>query len=225
MITQRIDDLKEKLMTQNAIVKTMLEKSISGLMKKDAALLNQVIHTDEPEVNALEVEIDAACTNIIALYHPEAKDLRTVLMMLKMNSDFERMGDSVVNICESALYLIERPQVKEFIHIPQMAEETTAMLKDSIRAFIDGDVALARDVCRRDDIVDDHADTIFNELMALMMKDPSTIERSFHILRISHNLERIADHTTNIAEDVVFISEGKVIKHHLEDGNDPHRAR
>lgn len=222
MIKERILELKEKLTAENALVKTMIEESIQGLIEKDAAKLTRVMKKHEPNVNWMEVDIDAACTNIIALYHPEAKDLRTVLMLLKMNNDFERMGDAAVNMCESAMFLIERPQLKPFDHIPRMADAAIAMLKDSMKAFLDADMILARDVCKRDDIVDDFAESIFAELMTLMTNDSASIERALNIIRISHNLERIADLSTNIAEDAIFITEGKVIKHHIEDGKDPH---
>ncbi|MEK6795451.1 MAG: phosphate signaling complex protein PhoU [Spirochaetota bacterium] len=222
MIKERILELKEKLTAENALVKKMIEESVQGLIERDAAKLSTVIKKHEPNVNWMEVDIDAACTNIIALYHPEAKDLRTVLMLLKMNNDFERMGDAAVNMCESAMFLIERPQLKPFDHIPKMAEATITMLKDSMRSFIESDVALARAVCKSDDIVDDYAESIFKELVALMTSDPTSIERALNIIRISHNLERIADLSTNIAEDAIFITEGKVIKHHVEDGKDPH---
>jgi phosphate transport system protein len=191
----------------------MIEKSIRGLLNKDKALLLEVLQVDEPRTNEMEIEIDEMCINLIARFQPEARDLRTIIMILKMNNDLERIGDMAVNISESALYLIERPQVKPMIDLPKMAEETIQMLKDGIDSFIKSDAKLAKSVCERDDIVDAYRDQILRELITYMISDPTTIERAIHIERISRNLERIADLATNIGEDVVYIVEGKIIKH------------
>jgi phosphate transport system protein len=183
------------------------------LLNKDKKLLLEIIEVDEPQTNDAEIEIDEMCINLIARFQPEAKDLRTIMMILKMNNDLERIGDMAVNISESALFLIERPQVKPLIDLPKMAEETIQMLRDSIDSFIKGDSKLAQSVCERDDIVDAYRDQILRELITYMISDPTTIERAIHIERISRNLERIADLATNIGEDVVYIVEGRVIKH------------
>ena len=131
-----------------------------------------------------------------------------------MNNDLERMGDEAVNIAESSLFLIERPPVKPLIDIPRMAQEAMGMLRDSLSSLIREDTALASSVCQRDDVVDSLRDQILRELITYMASDPSTIERSLHLLRISRSLERIADLSTNICEDVIYMVEGKVIKHH-----------
>jgi phosphate transport system protein len=187
------------------------------LINKEKELLLNIIKDDEPKSNLLEIELDELCINLIGQYQPKAKDLRTILMILKMNNDLERIGDMAVNISESSLFIIERPMVKPLIDIPRMAEETIKMLKDSIDSFITGEVMLAKSVCERDDVVDKLRDQILRELITFMSSDPSTIERSIHLIRISRDLERIADLSTNICEDVLYIEEGRVIKHHLEE--------
>jgi phosphate transport system protein len=213
MFYEKLNRLKEKIIEQGNLVESMIEKSIRGLLNKDKALLLEVLQVDEPRTNEIEIEIDEMCINLIARFQPEARDLRTIIMILKMNNDLERIGDMAVNISESALYLVERPQVKPMIDLPKMAEETIQMLKDGIDSFIKGDAKLAKSVCERDDIVDAYRDQILRELITYMISDPTTIERVIHIERISRNLERIADLATNIGEDVVYIVEGKIIKH------------
>jgi phosphate transport system protein len=213
MFYEKLNRLKEKIIEQGNLVESMIEKSIRGLLNKDKALLLEVLQVDEPRTNEMEIEIDEMCINLIARFQPEARDLRTIIMILKMNNDLERIGDMAVNISESALYLIERPQVKPMIDLPKMAEETIQMLKDGIDSFIRSDAKLAKSVCERDDIVDAYRDQILRELITYMISDPTTIERAIHIERISRNLERIADLATNIGEDVVYIVEGKIIKH------------
>lgn len=213
MFYEKLNKLKEKIIEQGNLVESMIEKSIRGLINKDKALLLEVIQIDEPRTNEAEIEIDEMCINLIARFQPTAQDLRTIIMILKMNNDLERIADMAENISESALFLIERPMVKPLIDLPKMAEETMRMLKDSIDSFIKNDPKLAKSVCERDDIVDAYRDQILRELITYMISDPTTIERAIHLERISRNLERIADLATNIGEDVVYIVEGKVIKH------------
>ena len=194
----------------------MIERSVRGLLEKEGDLLREVIERDEPRANDWEIRMDELCANTIAQFQPRARDLRTLLMALGMNKDLERMGDHAVNIAESALYLIERPAVKPLLDIPRMAEEARAMVRDCLVSFLDGDVKLAKNVCERDDIVDGLAKQILRELVTYMTSDPSTIERGLHLLDIAGNIERIADLSTNIGEDVIFMIEGRVIKHHKE---------
>ncbi|OGS17003.1 MAG: phosphate transport system regulatory protein PhoU [Elusimicrobia bacterium RIFOXYA2_FULL_50_26] len=219
MLAERLLSLKKQLVEYSGVIESMVGKSMKGLLLKNKAFLVEVIEQDEPKVNELEVEVDELCTNMIAQYQPRAKDLRMILMALKMNNDLERMGDHAVNIAESGLYLIERPQVKPFKDIPLMSEAVMSMLKDCIDAFVNGDAQLAKSVCERDNVVDDFKDKILAELVHIMNVDPSAIERSLHLLRISGNLERIADLSTNIGEEVMFMVEGRVIKHHHKEEN------
>jgi phosphate transport system protein len=213
MLEKRIVVLKRELMGFAGLVEHMIGESTSGLLRKDREALLSIIENEEPRANAYELELDELCIRLIAQYEPKAKDLRTIIMALKMNNDLERMGDHAVNIAESALYLIERPPVKPLVDIPRMAEEVIAMLRDGLRAFVDQDAVRAKSVCERDDTVDNLADQIRLELARHMAQDPATIERALHLLKIAANLERIADLSTNICEEVIFMAEGRVIKH------------
>jgi phosphate transport system protein len=216
MLEEKIVSLRRELIEYAILVEDMIDKSIHGLQKKDQKLLTGVIEKEEPKANDYEILIDELCTTTIAKFEPKAKDLRTILMILKMNNDLERIADHAVNIAESGLFLIERPSVKPLIDIPRMAEVSVNMLKDSINGYINEDTALARSVCERDSTVDGLADQILRELITIMSIDRTTIERSIHLLTISRNLERIADLSTNICEDVIFMVEGRVIKHHQD---------
>jgi len=217
MLEEKLTELKKSLIEYANLVEHMIKESIEGLLQKEKYMLQDVIENEEPKANAMEMHLDELCTSMIARYEPRAKDLRTVLMVLKMNNDLERIGDHAVNIAESSLFLIERPQVKPLIDIPNMAKIVMQMLKNSINSFVNEDAKLAKSVCERDDIVDGLRDQILRELITFMTSDPSTIERSLHLIRISSNLERIADLSTNICEDVIFMVAGRVIKHHAEE--------
>ncbi|MBN1899655.1 MAG: phosphate signaling complex protein PhoU [Spirochaetes bacterium] len=219
MLNEKLIQLKESVIHEATMVEEMIRKSIKGLIEKDKKNLEEVIKKQEGRVNKAEIDIDEKCINLIALYQPEARDLRTILMILKMNNDLERMGDQAVNISESALFLIEKPFIKPFIDIPRMAEEASNMLKDSITSFINEDVKLAQDVVKRDNIVDNLQTQIIRELVTFMISDTTTIERCLHIIRISHNIERIADLSTNICEDTIFMVSGKNIKHFKKKDN------
>jgi phosphate transport system protein len=214
---EKIINLKRELIEYATLVEGMIEKSIKGLLKKEKGLLIEVIESDEPKANDLEIKLDEMCTTMIAQYQPKAKVLRTILMILKINNDLERMADHAVNIGESSLLLIERPQLKPLDDIQKMAEVTESMLADSINSFVNEDARLARDVCERDNIVDELRDKITKKLIDIMCLDCSAIKPSIHLLIIARNLERIADLSTNFAEDVIFMVKGKVIKHQREE--------
>ncbi|OQB69302.1 MAG: hypothetical protein BWX91_00561 [Spirochaetes bacterium ADurb.Bin133] len=213
MITAKIIDLKKSILFQAATIEKMIGKAIKGLVEKNRKLLNEVIEEDEELVNKYDISIDEKCVALLALYHPEAKDLRTVITISKMGIDLERIGDSAVNIAESALYLISKPAVKPFKTLPKLADETIKMLDGSINAFVNEDAESAIEICRSDYIVNEMRDQIIRELITYMATDPHAIERSIHLIRISDNLERVADLSTNIAEDTVYIATGKIIKH------------
>lgn len=214
MLHQELERLKEMLIESATLVQAMIERSIEGLLKRDRDLLLRVIEVDEPRENNLEIEIDEKGIELIARYQPQAKDLRTIVMILKMNNDLERMGDEAVNISQSAIFLIDKPLVKPLIDIPRMAEESIRMVRDSLNAFLTENPDLAKEVCIRDSVVDGLRDQIWRELITFMASDPSTIERALHLLRISRCLERVADLATNLAEDTVYIVKGEIIKHH-----------
>jgi phosphate transport system protein len=220
MLEAKMVALRKELIEYATHVEGMIDKSITGLMRKDSPTLTEVIEKDEPKANESEIAIEELCTTMIAQYEPRAKDLRTILMVMKMNNDLERVGDHAVNIAECSLFLIERPSLKPLLDIPRMAEESVGMLKDAIEAFIKEDALLAAMVCERDNIVDNLGQQILRELITFMSADSTTIERSMRLLNIARNLERIGDLSTNISEDVIFMVEGRVIKHHKdqEDG-------
>ena len=218
MLEEKMVDLKRELTEFSALVRSMIEHSVEGLLKNRRQLLLDVIEKDEPRANDWEITLDELCIYTIAQFTPRAKDLRTILMALRMNNDLERMADHAVNIAEDALILIERPQVKPLLDIPRMAEEANGMVRDSLLSFLHEDAALAKSVCKRDNIVDGCEKQVLRELITYMTADPSTIERGLHLLNISRNLERIADLSTNIGEDVIFMVEGRVIKHHRDEG-------
>ena len=166
------------------------------------------------KANRFELDIDEACTNLIAQFQPMARELRTILVVYDMNAALERMGDHAVNISKNALDLIQVPPIKPFIDIPRMNELVRGMLADVLDAFINEDPQLAMEVCCRDSIIDDLRDQILRELITFMTENPSIISGCINILRIAENLERIADLATNIAEDTIFMLQGRVIKHH-----------
>lgn len=213
LLETKIAELKAQLLTMAAIVEEMVSNSIKSLVSKDKALAEQVIRTDEVRVNQLEIENEDSAINLMALYQPEASNLRTIAMVIKLNNDLERIGDHAENIAEAALFLIDKPPVKPLIDLPRMAEIAISMLKDSLDAFTHADAELARSVCTRDSAVDELNRAIKAELMEHMSRDPSTIERAMKLLMISLNLERVADLATNIAEDVIYIVTGQDIKH------------
>ena len=209
----KIAELKQQLFTMAGIVEEMIANSIKSLVAKDAALAEQVIGSDEDRVNRLELENEDAAINLMALYQPEASNLRTIAMIIKINNDLERLGDHAENIAEAALFLMARPAVKPLVDIPKMADNAIAMLKDSLDAFTRNDAELARSVCARDAVVDELNDTVKRDLAKVMSSDASTIDRALKMMMVSLNLERIADLATNIAEDVIYIATGEVIKH------------
>jgi len=219
MLIAKIDDLKRQIIQYSAHVEKMIEKSIRGLVLQNEDLLNSVIKKDENKANILELELDRTCTTLIAQYQPMGKDLRTVLMIYDMSNAFERMGDHAVNISESALPLIKHEKIKPFIDIPRMSEITIKMLNDCIEAFVNESSKIAKEVCKRDSMINGIRAQILRELITFMAENPSIISDCLHILRIADNLERIADLTTNICEDVIFIKKGKVAKHNKQKNN------
>jgi phosphate transport system protein len=213
MLTERIDLIRKKLIDFGVLVEQMIDKSLKGLTEREVSILVEVIEKDEPKANRFELELDELCTTSIAQFQPKAKDLRVILMVMKINNDLERLADHAVNIAESSLFLVERPPVKPLLDIPRMAQIAVNMLKNSISAFINEDIESAYNVLVKDSEVDGLKDQVMRELIVLMSSSPPTIERAFQLIRISSNLERIADLSTNICEDIIFMVQGKVVKH------------
>ena len=208
--------VKDDLVRTAGLAEAAVGLSVKALVGRDAELARGVIASDDA-IDALEIEIDELCLRTMALYQPEAKDLRLLAMALKINNDIERIGDQAVNIAESTLELLKEPLLKPLIDIPRMADLAQRMVKESLDAFIQQDAARARAVCRQDDEVDRYDDQVFRELLTYMMEDPKAITRAVNLILVSRHLERIADHATNIAEDVIYLVEGQTIKHHAHD--------
>ena len=215
-IDLELNRLKDELVRMAGLAEAAIGLAVKALVSRDAEAARQVIASDGA-INTLEMEIDELCLRTMALYQPEAKDLRLLAMALKINNDLERMGDQAVNIAERTLELLKEPLLKPLIDIPRMAEVAQRMVKESIDAFVHQDPARARAVCLQDDEVDRYDDQIFRELLTYMMEDPKAITRSVNLILVSRHLERIADHATNIAEDVIYMVQGKNIKHHALD--------
>jgi len=201
MLEERLISLKRELIEYATLVENMVEKAIKGLLENDKSYPLEVIEKDEPRTDRYEVELDEKCVRIIAQFQPMAIDLRTILMMLEMNRDLERIGDLSASMSHSTIFLIERPQVKPYIDLPRMSEIVQSMIKEGVNAFIENDSQLAREVFKRDRMVNGLRDQIIRELLTFMSSDPSTIQRSFHLISLALDLERIGDHATNICED------------------------
>lgn len=214
MIEEKLKNIYEEILKMAALAEEMVKLSVKSIVEKKMALTDKVINELEPQVNELEIKIDDLAIETLALYTPQAKNLRKISMIIKMVIDLERVGDAAVNIAEFARELIPQADVKPYIDLPRMTEIATQMLDDSITAFINEDTKLGREICQRDDIVDKLNEQIIRELITYMLSDPKTINRAILIIRVSENVERIADQATNIGEYVVYIGEGKVIKHH-----------
>ncbi|BAL80721.1 phosphate signaling complex protein PhoU [Caldisericum exile] len=214
MLEDRLKELTEKILKMSSIAEEMVKLSVRAIVEKRMDWAEKVINELEPQVNELEIEIDDFAIETLALYAPQAKNLRKVAMIIKMVKDLERVGDLSVNIAEFGRELIPQPDVKPYIDLPRMTETALQMLDDAITAFVNEDSKLGREICIRDDIVDQLNDQIIRELITYMLSDPRTINRAILIIRVSENVERIADQATNIGEYVVYIGEGKVIKHH-----------
>ena len=218
-----LEELRGALLQMGGIAEEMIHYAVKILVERDDSFIDEV-RKSEDRVNRLHIEIDERCLRLIALHQPAAGDLRLIAAALKINSDIERIADQAVNIAETSVILSGLPKIR-LGDIPRMVELATEMTRDSLDAFSRKDVELAHSVIARDDEEDRLKSETFNELIQLMQADASTIQRAMEIILISRNLERIADHATNIAEDVIFMVLGKDIRHHAEDQEkDPQHA-
>ncbi len=209
-----LKELRQKLLQMADTAQEMIGLAIKALVERKKDLTDRVF-TLEDTVNHTEVEIEEEVLRLMALRQPIARDLRLLTAVLKINNDLERVADQAVNISETVVFLLKEPPLKPLIDIPQMALLAQKMIKNSLEAFVREDSKLAHQVCGDDDEVDRLNDQLFRELLTYMIQDPKNITRSLDLILISRNLERIADHATNISEDVIFIVEGKNIKHHI----------
>ncbi len=211
---EELDALKQTLLAMGALVEDQIRRVMQALVERDDALARQVIERDR-QVNAYDVEVDEKCVELLALHQPAAGDLRFLTTAMKIVTDLERIGDQAVNIAQRALELNQEPQLKPYIDLPRMADKAQRMVRDSLDAFVARDAALARQVCARDSEVDALKEQIFRELLTYMMADPTTIPRAIRLILVSRFLERVADHATNIAEMVIYMIEGQMVRHTL----------
>ncbi len=219
---QELAALKERLLHMGGRAEAIVQKAVEAVKRRDSALASEVV-SDDKAMDALEIELDERCVSLLALRQPLAVDLRFITAALKITNDLERVGDHAVNIAVSALRLASEPQLKPLVDIPRMAQLASGMLHDALDAFVRQDAATARRLVRRDDEVDSLNRQLFRELVSYMIEDPTTITRAMELVNVARNLERVADLATNVAEEVVFIAEARVIKHHpeeLEAGDD-----
>jgi phosphate transport system protein len=209
---EELAELKNKLLRMAGLAEDQIDKALAALVTRDATLARKVIERDH-QINALDVEIDEDSIRLLALHQPAARDLRLITTAMKIATELERISDLAENVCERAIELGEEPQLKPYIDIPRMGNLARTMVAESIDAFVKGDAILARKVLRDDDFVDDLMEQLFRELLSFMIEDPHTISRAIRLSFISKYLERMADHATNIAELVVYLVEGKIIRH------------
>lgn len=212
----KLSAVKVRLLTMSGEAEAALGLAVEALLERDADKARQVIANDRA-IDNMEMEIEEQCINLLALQQPMARDLRMLTSALKIANDLERVGDHAVNIAQSAERLAAARAIAPEPEIVEMARLSREMLSDALEAFIRGDAAGGRDVCLRDDKVDGLHRSVFRILLTHMMEDPHTISTGMELFLVSRNLERVADLATNIGEDVVFLVEGKSIKHHAED--------
>ena len=212
---EELEELKDKLLEMSGLVESAVYRSVLVLTEGDSEQAQQVLK-NERRINQMEIEIDDAATSLLALQQPMAIDLRFLTAAIKINNDLERMGDLAVNIVERALTLMQQPTVKPLIDIPHMGKLVESMVRKSLDAFVRKDPELARNVLASDDAVDDLRDTIYQELIRTMQDEPNNTPQCVNLMFVARNLERIADHATNVAEDVLFLVQGVDVRHHAE---------
>ena len=212
----QLQELKGRLVAMGTAAESMIERAVKSLLERDASRLPDIFKTEQ-EVNELHIEVDERVINLIALHHPVATDLRMAVMCSKIAGELERIGDQAVNICQNTTELLRYPPLRPLIDIPLMAEIARRMLRESLDAFVRQDAALAQKVLNTDDEVDAFTNQIFRELLTYMMSDPGTIPRALALILISRNLERVGDHATNVAEEVIYAAQGRDVRHHHEE--------
>lgn len=209
---EELKSVKDRILRMGALVEEQIANAIKSLVERNSELAREVIVSDH-RVNALDVEIDEECLRLIALHQPMARDLRFLTTAMKISTELERMSDLAENVSERAIELNQEPQLKPYIDIPRMAKHAQNMVKEALDAFVNMDSKLGRKVCGDDDFMDELNAQIFRELLSFMLEDPHTTSRAVRITFISKYLERIADHATNVGELVVYMVEGKIIRH------------
>jgi phosphate transport system protein len=212
---QELDDLKTKLAAMAGLAEEAVRGAVDALLERDAEKARLVVDRDEA-IDDLEIEIEERSVKLLALQQPMASDLRLVAMAMKVSNDLERVGDHAVNIAETVQWLAEAPLFPVVPEIEEMVRLSTLMLNDSLDAFVRGDTTLAREILKRDDRVDELHENTFRILLTHMMEDPRKISAGMDLLLVSGNLERIADLATNVSEDVIYMVDGRIVKHHAE---------
>jgi len=218
LIEPRLNEIKERLLKMAEIVENMIDNSIKAIIEHNPRYLKYV-EENENIVDQMEVENESLIITTMARYQPEAKYLRMLAMDLFVNRDLERIGDHAENIKEHAQSILTKPKLKEYVDLPKMTELTIQMVKDAIKAFAENDTNLARDVIKRDDLIDALEDQIIRELYTYMVEDPSTIKVGLRLMDVVKNIERVADIATNLAEEVIYMKEGKMLRHQELDEN------
>jgi len=212
---EELDELQSRLLEMAGLVESAIHQSVAALVQRDEEAAKEVLWK-EALINQKDIEVDEFATRLLALYQPMARDMRFLTAVIKMNGDLERMGDLAVNITERALSLMREAPVKPLVDIPKMANLAEEMVRKSLDALVKRDEALARSVLTSDDEVDRLRDAVYKELVTFMQAETTTIPRAIDLMFIAHNLERVADHATNIAEDVLFLIKGIDVRHHAE---------
>ena len=210
---EELDALKGRLLEMGGLAEERVRAAVQGLVLRDGALFDKILIGDEP-INQLHVEIDDRCFRLLALHQPMATDLRAIVAAVKINTDLERVGDLAVNIAEAGKRYITHPPVKQLIDIPKMGDLAQTMLRDALDAFVKRDTALAQKVLNEDDRLDGLKTQVFRDLLGYMLKDQSTVEPAIDLILVSRHLERIGDHATNVAEDVIFMVSALDVRHH-----------
>jgi phosphate transport system protein len=213
---EQLEVLKERLLVMGGLAEERVRQIVEALVERNMDVVDQVQVGDEP-INLLHMEVDNRCFKLLALHQPMATDLRAIVAAVKINTDLERVGDLAVNIAEAVRRYLLHPPVKQLIDIPRMAEIAQRMLRDALDAYVRRDTALAQAVLNEDDTLDGLKTQVFRELLTYMLQDPGTIEPALDLILISRHLERIGDHATNIAEDVIFMVSGRDVRHHAGD--------
>jgi len=215
-----MDELKTKLAAMAGLAEEAVRGAVGALLERDAARALQVIE-QESAVDDLEIDVEERCVSLLALQQPMARDLRFITAAMKVSGDLERVGDHAVNIAETVQWLVESPLFPALPEIEEMVRLSTQMLKDSLDAFIRGDTKLAHEILIRDDRVDELHENTFRILLTHMMEDPRRISAGMDLLLVSGNLERIADLATNVSEEVIYMVDGRIVKHHAEEKTAP----
>jgi len=213
---EELQKVKKNLLEMASLVEESITKALEALKKKDLKMASEIKEIDH-RIDRFEIAIEDQCIELIARHQPVGTDLRFLIGVIKMNNDMERMGDHAVNIAGSVAFLIEQPRIKPVSNIWSMANEVKEMLKDSVKSFMDNDAERAQQVCTRDNVVDEMRDETIRILLTYMLEQPDKIGSAIPLLLVAKNLERIADLTTNICEDVIYIAQARVIKHHAEE--------